>query len=80
MEPVFKNKTSLAVFGRFKKLSLNKFFNPSTPSFWWWVTILGSVADGVWKAGVYILSSNLISFHNNTSIELEKVNNFRGGQ
>ena len=45
------------VFGHFKQRSLNKFFDPSTPSLLvgdhpWWVTILGLVADGVWK-GVY---------------------------
>ena len=45
------------VFGHSKQLLLNKFFDPSTPSLLvgdhpWWVTILGLVADGVWK-GVY---------------------------
>ena len=30
--------------------------------------------------GVYILSPNLISFRNNFTIEIEKINNFRGGQ
>ena len=31
-------------------------------------------------AGVYIPSPNLISFRNNFTIEIEKINNFRGGQ
>ena len=40
-----------------KQLSLNKFFDPSTPSLLvgdhpCWVTILGLVATGVWN-GVY---------------------------
>ena len=45
------------VFGHSKQLSLNKFFDPTTPSLSvcdhpWWVTILGLVADVVWK-GAY---------------------------
>ena len=37
------------IFWHFKQLSLNKFFDLSTPSSFWWVNILGLVADGVWK-------------------------------
>ena len=32
-------------FGRSGQLSQNKFFDPSTPSSFWWVTILGLVGD-----------------------------------
>ena len=45
------------VLGHSKQLSLNKFFDPGTTSplvgdHPWWVTILGLMADRVWK-GVY---------------------------
>ena len=51
---MFKERGLPLDFGHSKQLSLNKFFDPITPSLLvgdhpWWVTILVLVADRVWK-------------------------------